>query len=54
MSEISASLIFNFFIFLSLPFFFGVIAKKMNLPPLVGYIIGGLVYGNIFSSIPII
>lgn len=52
MSEISASLIFNFFIFLSLPFFFGVIAKKMNLPPLVGYIIGGLVYGNIFSSIP--
>ncbi len=52
MGEISASLVFNFFIFLSLPFFFGVIAKKMNLPPLVGYIIGGLVYGSIFSSIP--
>ncbi|GAB4219717.1 MAG: monovalent cation:proton antiporter-2 (CPA2) family protein [Candidatus Microgenomates bacterium] len=52
MGEIDASLVFNFFIFLSLPFLFGAVAKKLKLPPLIGYIVGGLFYGSIFTSIP--
>ncbi|MCL4363899.1 cation:proton antiporter [Patescibacteria group bacterium] len=52
MGEIPLSLVFNFFIFLSLPFLFAALLKKVKLPPLVGYTIGGLVFGNIVSSIP--
>lgn len=50
MEEINFYLIFNFFTFLFIPFVFGVLAKKFNIPPLVGYIIGGLVYGNLFLN----
>ncbi len=52
MGEIPLSLVFNFFIFLSLPFLFAALFKKIKLPPLVGYTVGGLVFGNIVSSIP--
>lgn len=50
MGEISQSLVFNFFIFLFIPFVFGAIAKKLKLPPLIGYIFGGLIYGSFFSD----
>ncbi|MGB9883276.1 MAG: cation:proton antiporter, partial [Microgenomates group bacterium] len=50
MGEVSYSVVFNFFIFLLLPFIFGALAKKLKLPPLIGYVIGGLVYGSFFST----
>lgn len=46
------SLVFNFFVFLTLPFIFGSIFRKIKLPPLIGYIVGGIVYGNLVNSIP--
>lgn len=51
MTEIPALTLFNFFFFLFLPFFFGYLAKKMKINPLVGYIIGGLVLGNLFENL---
>lgn len=52
MGEVDFNLVLNFFVFLFIPFIFGALAKKIKLPPLVGYIFGGLVYGSIFSTIP--
>lgn len=50
MSDISISLIFNFFIFLSVPFIFAAIARKFKISPIVGYIIGGLILGNFIEN----
>lgn len=52
MGEIPLSLVFNFFIFLILPFLFAEILKRFKIPPLVGYILGGLAFGNMVSSLP--
>lgn len=52
MGDISLNLIIDFLVFLSLPFLFAVLFKKIKLPPLIGYTIGGLVFGNLFSSLP--
>lgn len=52
MGEISLTLVFDFLIFLILPFLFASLFKKIKLPPLIGYTIGGLVFGNIVSNIP--
>lgn len=46
MIDIPLSVIFNFFLFLLLPFVFAVAAKKLRISPVVGYIIGGLIVGN--------
>ena len=51
MGEIGLALVFNFFLYLSIPLFFGLLAKKIKLSPLIGYIIGGLVLGNIFPEL---
>lgn len=51
MVDIPAPVIFNFFLFLLLPFIFGIFSKKLRLSPLVGYIIGGLILGNILPAI---
>ncbi|EKE13597.1 MAG: hypothetical protein ACD_12C00893G0001 [uncultured bacterium] len=50
MGEISLSLVLNYFIYLSIPFVLALIAKKAKLSPLIGYIAGGLVIGNIFPA----
>mgnify|MGYP001618673276 CR=1 FL=1 len=50
MGEISLSLVLNFFIYLSIPFVLAIVAKKAKLSPLIGYIVGGLVIGNIFPE----
>ncbi|MEK9169896.1 MAG: cation:proton antiporter, partial [Patescibacteria group bacterium] len=50
MGEISLSLVLNFFIYLSIPFALAIIAKKVKLSPLIGYIAGGLVIGNLFPA----
>lgn len=51
MGDIPLSLIFNFFIFLSVPFMLGALAKKIKISPLIGYILGGLVLGNLFPEL---
>ncbi|PIU37267.1 hypothetical protein COT02_01700, partial [Candidatus Roizmanbacteria bacterium CG07_land_8_20_14_0_80_34_15] len=50
MGEISFSLVLNFFLYLSIPFLMAMIAKKAKLSPLIGYIGGGLVIGNLFPA----
>ncbi|KKQ23855.1 MAG: hypothetical protein US40_C0010G0025 [Candidatus Roizmanbacteria bacterium GW2011_GWC2_37_13] len=52
MGEIPLNQVFDFLVFLSLPFLFAALLKKIKLPPLVGYTIGGLVFGNMVSSLP--
>ncbi|MBW7960398.1 hypothetical protein B6D29_00940 [Microgenomates bacterium UTCPR1] len=52
MGEVSLRLIFDLLLFLGLPFGFASLSKKLKLPPLIGYIIGGLVFGNLAGSIP--
>lgn len=52
MGEIPFSLVFDFLIFLSLPFLFAALFKKIKLPPLIGYTVGGLVFGNLVKSLP--
>lgn len=51
MAEISSITLFNFFFFLLIPFFFGYLAKKLKINPVVGYLFGGLVLGNLFKEI---
>ncbi len=53
MEEISFQLVFNFFVFLFIPFLFAVIFKKLKLPVLVGYIIGGIFLGGFINHSPI-
>lgn len=50
MAEITSVTLFNLFLFFLLPFLFGYLAKKSKINPLVGYILGGLVLGNLFES----
>jgi CPA2 family monovalent cation:H+ antiporter-2 len=51
MSEISSPIVLSFFIYLFVPFVFGVLVKKLKISPLIGYIIGGLVLGNFFPHL---
>lgn len=51
MGDIAPGLIFNFFLFLCVPFALAALSKKAKISPLVGYIIGGLVLGNFFPEL---
>ena len=51
MTEVPSTLLFNFFFFLLIPFIFGYFAKNIKINPVVGYLLGGLVLGNIFKGI---
>lgn len=51
MGDIAPGLIFNFFLFLCIPFALAALSKKAKISPLVGYIIGGLVLGNFFPEL---
>jgi len=50
MGEISLSLVLSFFLYLLIPFVLAIVAKKAKLSPLIGYIAGGLVIGNLFPA----
>ncbi|MFA6081526.1 MAG: cation:proton antiporter [Patescibacteria group bacterium] len=50
MGEISLSLVLNYFLYLAVPFSLAIVAKKAKLSPLIGYIVGGLVIGNLFPE----
>jgi len=50
MGEIEFKTLFDFFIFLAVPFLFGLFFKKIKLSPLIGYLVGGLFFGNVFGS----
>jgi CPA2 family monovalent cation:H+ antiporter-2 len=51
MGDIAPNLIFNFFLFLCVPFTLAVLSKKAKISPLIGYIAGGLVLGNLFPEL---
>ncbi len=50
MGDISLTLVLSYFLYLVIPFSLALIAKKIKLSPLVGYITGGLVIGNFFPE----
>lgn len=51
MGDIPATTFLNFFIYLLIPFLLGFVAKKFKIPPIIGYIIGGIALGNIFQGL---
>lgn len=51
MTDIPASTLFNIFLFLLVPFSFALFARKFKTSLIVGYIIGGLILGNVFGAI---
>jgi len=51
MGDISLSVVFNFFIYLGIPFVLSYLAKKVKISPLIGYIVGGLIIGNFFPEL---
>ncbi len=51
MGDIAPNLIFNFFLFLFIPFTLAALSKKAKISPLIGYIAGGLVLGNLFPEL---
>src|SRR5215213_10311260 len=51
MPEIAPAALLNFFIYLSIPFIFAVLAKYFKLPSVVGYLIGGVLLGNLAGSL---
>lgn len=51
MGDISPNIIFNFFLFLCVPFALAAVSKKAKISPLIGYIVGGLVLGNLFPEL---
>jgi CPA2 family monovalent cation:H+ antiporter-2 len=51
MGEISSSIFLNVVIYLLIPFTFGFIFKRLNVSPIIGYIVAGLVLGNFFDHL---
>lgn len=51
MVDIPATTFFNFFLYLFIPFLVAMIFKKTKLSPLIGYILGGIIIGNLFNNL---
>lgn len=51
MGEISSSLFLNVLIFLSVPFVFAYIFKRLNISPIIGYLVAGIFLGTFFGNI---
>jgi CPA2 family monovalent cation:H+ antiporter-2 len=51
MTEVPAQAFLNFFLYLLIPFIGGFIAKKLRIQSLVGYILAGVIIGNLFSGL---
>jgi monovalent cation:H+ antiporter-2, CPA2 family len=50
MGEVSSEFISSLLVFIAFPLIGGIIAAKLKLPTLIGYIFGGIVLGNLFGS----
>lgn len=50
MPDIPVTTFFNYFLYLLIPFVFGYLAKRINISPIIGYIIGGIAIGNLFVN----
>lgn len=51
MIEMSSAFFLNVVIFLLIPFIFGFLFKKMNISPVVGYLLAGVFLGNLFTNL---
>ncbi len=51
MNEVPAQSFLNFFLYLLIPFLGGFLAKKLRLQSLFGYILAGVIIGNLFSGL---
>jgi len=51
MTEVPSQIFLNFLIFLSSTFFFALLARKIKVSPVVGYIVSGLFLGNFLQGI---
>ncbi len=49
--DVPVATFFNFFIYLLIPFIFGYTAKKVSISPVIGYIVGGIILGNLLPNI---
>lgn len=47
----SGATFLNFFLFLFIPFLFGFVFRKFRIPAIIGYIVGGIVIGNVFPNL---
>ncbi|MEK7070900.1 MAG: cation:proton antiporter [Patescibacteria group bacterium] len=50
MTEIPVDAFFNFFLYLFVPFALGFLFKKIKLSSIIGYILGGVILGNLLTS----
>lgn len=51
MEDIPASIFFTYFLYLLIPFITGCIFRLFRLPTIIGYIVGGIILGNVFGSL---
>lgn len=51
MGEISSPIFLNVLIFLSVPFIFAYLLKKINIPPIIGYLAAGVLLGSFFGDL---
>ena len=51
MTDVPASLFFNIFLFLFIPFTFGYIFRKLKMSPIIGYMLGGIILSNFFGGL---
>lgn len=51
MGEIPATTFLNFFVYLLVPFALGFAAKKLRVSPIVGYLVGGVILGNLLQGL---
>lgn len=51
MGELSANVFFNILLYLSIPFAFGFLFRKLNISPIIGYLFAGILLGNFFSNL---
>jgi CPA2 family monovalent cation:H+ antiporter-2 len=50
MADLSSGFFLNYLLFLTFPFIFGLIFRKLKLSPIIGYIIGGIILGSFFKE----
>ncbi|MEI6532217.1 MAG: cation:proton antiporter [Candidatus Roizmanbacteria bacterium] len=49
--SISSQVFINLLLYLLIPFLFGLLAKKLKVSPIIGYLIGGIILGSFFSRL---
>lgn len=51
MVEVSSSVFFNVFLYLLIPFLIGLVLRRFNISPIIGYIVAGILLGNFFDQL---